>query len=277
MRMSPDPHDPGTLPRLARKARAHAQRSWHRAQGKPCLHFLHLGKTGGSAVKHAIEHCANPHLCYVIYLHGHETTLRDVPCGHKFFFFLRDPLSRFVSGFYSRQRQGRPRYYMRWTPGEQAAFERFETPNALALALSSADPAEREAAEAAMREILHVRDSYWNWFESRDYFLSRLGDLFFIGFQEQLSEDFEVLRTKLFLPCSALPQDDVFAHRNPVDLDRSLESNAVANLKRWYAEDYAFLELCHDIVRQRKAVHGPLPAHLMHEAAPLEGETRSLN
>jgi hypothetical protein len=275
--MAPEPRDPGTLPRLARKARARAQLAWHRAQGKPCVHFLHLGKTGGSAVKYAIENCPNPHLCYVIYLHPHETTLRDVPQGHKFFFFLRDPLSRFVSGFYSRQRQGQPRYYMRWTPEEQAAFQRFASPDALGVALSSADPEERAAAEAAMRGILHVKDSYWKWFESRDYFLSRLPDLFFIGFQEQLADDFEVLRNKLFLPCVALPEDDVFAHRNPPGLDRSLSPQAVANLRRWYADDYAFVELCHDIVRQRESVHGRLPAQLCRAAAPPETETRSLN
>lgn len=275
--MAPEPPRPGTLPRLARKARARAQRSWHRAQGKRCVHLLHLGKTGGSAVKYAIEHCRNPHLCYVIYLHAHETTLRDVPHGHKFFFFLRDPISRFVSGFYSRQRQGRPRYFMRWTPGEAAAFARFDTPNALALALSSADSAGRQAAEEAMRSILHVRDSYWKWFESRDYFLSRVPDLFFIGFQEQLADDFEVLRNKLFLPCLALPEDDVHAHRNPPELDRSLEPAAITNLNRWYADDFAFVELCHDIVREREAVHGHLPAHLMSRAAPPECESRTLN
>lgn len=275
--MAPEPHQSGALPRLARKARARAQRSWHRAQGKPCLHFLHLGKTGGSAVKHAIEHCRNPHLCYVIYLHPHETTLRDVPRGHKFFFFLRDPLSRFVSGFYSRQRQGRPRYFMRWTPGEEAAFRRFESPNALALALSSAAAPERQAAETAMRSILHVRDSYWKWFESREYFLSRRPDLFFIGFQEQLADDFEVLRNKLFLPCLTLPQDDVYAHRNPADLDRSLEPIAVTNLKRWYAEDFAFVDLCREVLHEREALHGHLPPHMLRLATTLERDARTLN
>lgn len=275
--MAPEPPETGPLPRLARKARARAQRSWHRCTGKRCVHFLHLGKTGGSAVKYAIEHCRNPHLYYVIYLHTRDTTLRDVPLGHKFFFFLRDPLSRFVSGFYGRQQQGQPHHFMPWTPAEEAAFARFATPNALGLALSSGDPAERQAAEEAMRSILHVKDSYWKWFESRDYFLSRVPDLFFIGFQEQLADDFEVLRNKLFLPCLTLPEDEVCARRNPPDLDRSLEPAAIANLKRWYADDFAFVELCHDMLRQREAVHGHLPEHLVSRAAPGECESRTLN
>ena len=240
-----------TALRLARKARLRAHRYYHRLKGKPRVHFLHLGKTGGSAVKYAIENCPNPHSRYVVYLHPHETTLRDVPPQESFFFFLRDPISRFVSGFYSRQRQGRPRYFLRWTPAEEAAFARFTTPNALATALTSTDDHERVQAEAAMKTILHVKDSYWNWFESREYFSSRLADLFFVGFQEQLSSDFEIITSKLGLPGLALPEDEVHAHRNPEYLDKSLDATAVANLEKWYAADFEFVDLCRNLARER--------------------------
>lgn len=241
-----------TLSRIARKGRLRAHRLWHRWQGKPRVHFLHLGKTGGSAVKYAIENCPNPHVRYVLYLHPHETTLRNVPEQEKFFFFLRDPVSRFISGFYSRQRQGRPRYFMAWTPDEKLAFERFSSPNDLASALSSDDPQQKAHAEAAMRSILHVKDPYWSWFESEDYFASRLSDLFFVGFQEQLSSDFEILKSKLELADIALPQDEVHAHRNPADLDKSLDERAVTNLRGWYAADFRFVEHCHKLVRDRE-------------------------
>lgn len=241
-----------TLSRIARKSRLRANRLWHRLQGKPRMHFLHLGKTGGSAVKYAIENSRNPHTRYVVYLHPHATTLRDVPPQESFFFFLRDPISRFVSGFYSRQRQGRPRYFLPWTPDEKTAFEHFGSPNELAGALSSGDPQEKANARAAMNGILHVKDSYWNWFESTDYFSSRLPDLFFIGFQERLSDDFEVVKAKLGLPEISLPQDEVHAHRNPANLDRSLEPQSVANLKHWYAADYELVDFCARLVRERE-------------------------
>lgn len=240
-----------TLSRISRKSRLRVHRLWNRWQGKPRVHFLHLGKTGGSAVKYAIESSANPHLRYVVYLHPHETTLRDVPEHEKFFFFLRDPISRFISGFYSRQRQGRPRYFMAWTPDEKLAFERFSSPNALANALSSDAPQEKTNSEAAMRSILHVKDAYWSWFESEDYFASRQPDLFFVGFQEQLSSDFETLKSKLGLTDIALPQDDVHAHRNPAALDKTLDERAVTNLKSWYAADFRFVDLCRKLVRER--------------------------
>ncbi len=45
--------------------------------------------------------------------------LRNITEGEGIIFFLRDPTSRFVSGFYSRQRQGQPRYYSPWSSDEK--------------------------------------------------------------------------------------------------------------------------------------------------------------
>ena len=225
------------------------------------MHFLHVGKTGGTAFKYAVERARERHgpLACVIHLHPHAVRLRDVPAGDRFLFFLRDPLSRFVSGFYSRRRQGRPRYFVPWRPGEKDAFRHFRTPNQLALALSARGAAERNRAQAAMRCIGHVRDSYARWFEDQAYFLSRLDDLFFIGFQERMADDFAILKSKLRLPDSAaLPTDDVGAHANPRHLDRRLDDEAVGNLQRWYAADVEFLALCRRIVRDRPFLRSPV-------------------
>jgi len=65
-------------------------------QRKQILHFLHIGKTGGSAVKYAIsQHSIDSR--YEIHLHPHVVRLNDVPKGEKVFFLLRDPISRFIS------------------------------------------------------------------------------------------------------------------------------------------------------------------------------------
>ncbi len=226
-------------------------------QGKPFVHFLHIGKTGGTAVGYAIEKHSGWGTPYAVCLHGHGTVLRDVPEGEKFFFFVRDPVTRFVSSFYSRQRQGRPRYFWPWTAEEAAAFARFATANQLALALSSPSADERSMAEMAMNHIRHVRDSYWKWFVSETYFLSRVGDLFFIGYQEALASDFDLLRRKLCLPGdAALPDDDLLAHRSPRHLDRRLEERAIANLHEWYGDDFRFLDLCRRILRDHPEIRG---------------------
>ena len=222
------------------------------------LHFLHIGKTGGTAFKFAVERARERagELACTIHLHPHTVRLRDIPEGDRFLFFLRDPIGRFVSGFYSRQREGRPRYVVPWRPDEADAFRRFDTPNALALALCAPDAALRGHAKAAMRSIRHVRDSYWNWFEDEAYFLSRRRDLFFIGRQERLAEDFAALRARLRLPDSAvLPAGDVDAHVAPRGLDRRIEEDAARNLRRWYAADFRFVALCRRLVQERR-LHG---------------------
>lgn len=217
------------------------------------VHILHINKTGGTALKYALK----PHPVtqrYVIVLHRHRTKLRDIPRGDRVFFFLRDPLTRFSSGFYSRKQPRKPDYYPDQTADEKIAYEYFETPNSLATALSSEDAQERERAIKAMHSIRHVQRHCWEWFESKSYFLSRLPDIFFIGFQENLTEDFEGLKSKLGLPSSVeLPTDDKNAHRNPPHIDKRLDEKAITNLKNWYAKDYEFIELCKHYIAEINA------------------------
>jgi len=219
-------------------------------QDKQPVHFLHIGKTGGSAIKHAIKQtcAASP---YTIRFHPHGVNLRDIPEGDKFVYILRDPITRFVSGFYSRQRQGKPRYNIPWRPGEKEAFETFSTPNQLAHALSSWNWYKRRKASQAMNRIQHINNSYWKWFESEQYFTSRQADIFFIAFQERLAEDFEILKEILECPDSAaLPKDDIKAHRNPGNLDTALSEKAIANLHAWYKNDYGLIDLSRAIRKQ---------------------------
>jgi len=204
---------------------------------RPYAHFLHIGKTGGTAVSWAIKR-GKPK-SYRVVLHPHRVRLCDIPEGEAVFFFLRDPTSRFVSGFYSRMRQGRPRYFSAWSPDEAEAFARFKTPNALAMALPS------EPAQKAMRSIGHVRSSYWEWFESEQYFLSRRTDILFVGFQERLDRDFERLKHTLGIaPHVSLPASDRDAHRSPSDVDRHMSDQAIRALREWYSRDYQLIEIC---------------------------------
>jgi Sulfotransferase family len=207
------------------------------------VHLLHVRKTGGTALWHALEAHARTDRRVVVH-HGHGTRLRDVPPGEQAMFFLRDPIRRFVSGFYCRQRQGLPRYNSPWKPDERAAFERFQGPNELARTLSSEDDAQRDLARAAMGAIQHLCSTL-TWLESEAYLLSRLPDIFYIGFQETLNEDFERLKQKLDLPAElGLTDDEISAHRNPAHLDYHLDATAVANLRAWYQADQRMLDLC---------------------------------
>jgi glycosyltransferase involved in cell wall biosynthesis len=211
---------------------------------RPPLNVLHIGKTGGTALKHVLAEQA-PVSRYQLIFRGHDVALADLPKGERYMFLIRDPLTRFVSAFNGRLREDRPRYHYPWREEERIAFARFKTPDELAVALSSEDDEERQAAERAMRGIGHVNTPYTFWFPDESAFRARLDDLFFIGLQDRLDDDFQSLKTKLGLPPDArLPGDETAAHKSPSGTQTHLSDVGRANLERWYARDIAFLQLC---------------------------------
>lgn len=210
---------------------------------KQRVHFLHIGKTGGTSIKDVLKNCSVNN--YTVVLHQHHVKLSDIPVGEKAFFFLRNPLQRFISAFYSRQRQGKPRFFWPWSAEEEKAFSLFLTPNQLAEGLDAEDIEYRQKAIMAMQSINHVKTSFFDWFLNEAYFKQRLNDILFIGFQEEFSRDFNKLKAILQLPEeSILPDDDVKAHRNPATVDRQLSDIAVKNLTNWYKRDIDFYYQC---------------------------------
>jgi hypothetical protein len=220
-------------------------------------HFLHIGKTGGTALKHALEPAARRHAW--LHLHPHATRLADVPRGQRAFFFLRDPIARFVSGFESRRRQGRPRYDYPWNEAEAEAFGTFASADSLARALAAPDPSLRERAIAAMRGIRHLQDSYWDWLGSPGELASRAGEILFIGRQEHLESDARRLGELLGVELAPLPADPVLAHRNPRPAEGALSEEARVHLAAWYRADYEAIDACVAIA-QRNGFGGSLAA-----------------
>lgn len=220
------------------------------------VHLLHIGKTGGTALGTALK--AYPTTRdYVITVHYHETTLSDIPVGEKVIFFLREPIKRFISSFYSRQRKGQPRYNCAWTAGEEQAFNQFATPNSLGHALADNESERYRDAARAMKEIYHVRSSYYDWFGDDQYFTSRVDDILYIGFQESLSDDFITLKRTLGLPeDAALPTDDVGAHRNPASVDKRIDEIANKALHKWYEKEYHFINLCKKMISEEQTNMG---------------------
>lgn len=226
-------------------------REQQRREGREVLHFLHIGKTGGTAIKAALEGNLETKSFHVL-VTPHPFTLRDVPLGDKFTFVLRDPVSRFVSGFNNRQLEGRPSYVQPWTRRERVSFSEFPSANELALGLYSRDSKLRKKARRAMISIEHVNTSYDYWLGSVDYLRSRRNDLIFVSFQESLNEDFKKLVETLELPDSVkLPRKASEANRTDGKLNSRLEGTAVKNLTKWYALDYEIYKYCKTI-RQEK-------------------------
>lgn len=193
--------------RLARQLERRVRRD-----RRPPLHFLHIGKTGGTAIREAL-HSAEPER-HALVFHTHSTTLRHIPPGEQIVFFIREPLSRFVSGFASRQRKGQPRYFVEWGDAERAAFELFSSPGELARGLRDPSAERRREADLALRTINHVRFGYEDWLGPRADFNERLPDVFFIGRQEHLAADSRLLFSRLGVE-AALPTNPASAHRAP--------------------------------------------------------------
>jgi hypothetical protein len=219
------------------------------------VHFIHIGKTGGTAIKWALRQGENkppPMSPYgEVLLHRHMFRLVDAEPDDQVFFCVRDPLTRFLSGFYSRLRKGRPRYVIEWTEDERHWFELFPTPQRLAAALSSKNTDERAAAELAMRQIRHLRPLK-RWLKDPGYLAERLPQVLYIGRQETLDADWEQIKDILDLPGElSLPADPVSAHRHDPDEDWDLDVAARTALQKWYAMDMRLVELCEKVRIQR--------------------------
>ena len=211
------------------------------------VHFLHIRKTGGMALKAALSPVAAER---GLLLREHGTALAKVPRGERAVFVVRDPVARFVSGFNSRLRMGRPLFDRPWNAPEAEAFAAFKTPDELAQALDARTP----AALAAMGGIRHVNQPLSDWLVSESYLRERLGDIVWVGRTETLAADLEEIKRRLDLPPSVrLPADEVSSHRTPHGMQTQLSAKGRAALERWYEADLrmlAFLESVREDLRK---------------------------
>ena len=176
-------------------------------------------------------------------MNGHGFTFSDLKKDELVFFVVRDPVSRFVSSFYSRKREGKPKNYNPWSDIERVSFGLFDTPNALAEALSSNDEDVKQAALKAMRGINHVKNHYWDWFKDEETLRNGSDKILYIMRQEYLTEDFDKFCNKFKLKLKPLPIDPVKSHRNPLSSDSSISQKGLENLRRWYSSDFQFIEI----------------------------------
>lgn len=216
--------------------------------GYQVIHFLHIGKTGGSAVKAAIKDSGFVFLRkflvkgnYLFILHKHDFTLSMVSKKEYVFFCLRDPIERFVSGFNSRKRrlEGSPK--VSGHVEEKVGFHNFKRANDLAEALYHEDSQISKAAITAMNHILHVKDSVLYWLESQEQFQCKRANILAVLRQKYLESDFLALQHELGISFNRLPTNPVKAHKAPLDSDVFLSDKAKQNLENWYAKDYAII------------------------------------
>ncbi len=222
------------------------------AYPRDAIHFLHVGKAAGTQIKNTIKRINATRGIGRIVEHGHEAGLTDLPAGQRYFFCTRDPAARFRSGFYSRKNEGRPTHTVPWTAHERRSFERFAHANDLAEALFTPGEAGRDAT-MALRSIRHTARNLVDTFKFEGSLFELRPPVWIIR-QEQFDADLAAFLDRIgFRGDAGLDTSSAGANRGAYGDAPPLSVAAVANLKRWYAQDYAFLDLCEDWLARQGA------------------------
>lgn len=232
------------------------------------LHFIHIRKTGGTAIKHALADAglgvwneerarrgaATPH--GPIVLHRHDFRLSDVPHGEHAFFCVRDPIARFASRFQSRLAQGLPGHFYPWNDAERQIFERYPTAQSLAAGLAAESLEEREHATWAMINLRH-QTHMRRWLGTPGHLRVHQRKVVYIARQETLDRDFEQLKRILELPDEVRLPADERAHRSGA-APAGFDEIALRGLRSWYDVDFELLRYC-DSLRAWRGWGVPAP------------------
>tara|TARA_B100001057_G_scaffold490230_1_gene578068 strand:- start:1318 stop:2028 length:711 start_codon:yes stop_codon:yes gene_type:complete len=198
--------------------------------------FLHIGKTAGTQIMH-VANQLNDYGVNIKKYH-HFIKLADIPSNTKFFFSIRNPATRFVSGFYSRKKKNDH------TLHEKKAFENFNHANDVAENLFSENVI-GEHAHQAIKSISHNSMHQIDWFQGKFNF--ELQPPITIIRQEHFKEDMQrflnLLNVDLEIS-NLTTEDKIIAHKNDYDNVPHLSEKALTNLKRWYVQDYEFYRMC---------------------------------
>ena len=213
---------------------------------------LHIGKTGGSFVKHLIEHNIkkNQRKNYDhIHILNHQNTINSTADqfggSRQLIFCFRDPISRFSSAFYSRQRMGRPTYNSMWSPSEAIAFSFFNSANDLAEALFSIDERTKSAAYFAMNAIQHLRLNLQHYLHGIDTIKTEKDNIIMAIETSNINKQLPSLMQSLGFSSFEIPKKPKY-HKaiNPTE---KLSLTAIENLKNYWKDE---IELYNELRRR---------------------------
>ncbi|MDP2293309.1 MAG: sulfotransferase family 2 domain-containing protein [Actinomycetota bacterium] len=210
----------------------------------PDFVFFHLGKTGGGSVRQFLRPIRTRWAGV-----GHDGTLDGIATrwpGTPIVFFVRDPVTRFVSGF-NNFRRGVVHKPLGKVPSqiELIAYTVFPTANHLAEALTSDDERMRSTAEWAMGSLGFLANHLTHNLDSPATVDRHLAQIALIGLFEEFADSVEAMRSALHLPDSLrLPEDESRAHRGLSHVPSGLSPAGRAAVAHWYRDDIAIYEHC---------------------------------
>lgn len=214
--------------------------------------FLHIGKTGGSTLKTEFAGMANLSLAEMLdHVPSGEALRTCTTRQNKYIFFVRAPVSRYISGFISRLNYGNPASPdydpgLAWSNEEKAAYEMFPTPDAMGCALNSSNATLRNAALTGITAIFHTgHDLAWYW-RGLENLKACTDQVYFVGTQENFDEDVADLVKKLDSDNALLntnyTAEVVRGTSDVYDPLKNMSACAVTNLRQYYREDYEIIE-----------------------------------
>ena len=219
------------------------------------IHFLHIGKNAGTYIKRISEAINQRCPDRPIVTHTHDFFLKHLPPKANYFFSLRDPVSRFKSGFYSQKNYGRPAFDVPWTADEEITFGEFEHANDLAESLF-AEGDLGVKAWAAINSIRHTAQNQSDWFYLRGNFLQLTPPVWIIR-QENFDEDLEIFLARagydIALEDLVAPPRSTASNSNDYSDIPPISDKGKENLRRWYAQDFEFYRACEGWLDAQKA------------------------
>jgi len=217
----------------------------------PPICVLHIGKTGGSFLRSVLRHNeARWQAPLHLLSHGAtaRSTLKRFGEDRRLAFVVRDPVARFVSAFYSRQRQGRPTYNSQWSAEEAAAFLWFDSAEALALALTGDDERLKSAALFAFDAIQHLKGDLRHYLGGVEALLAERDNIAVCVDLPQLNAHLPAIMARLGVADYDMPPKPR-AHAAPAPLPK-LSAQADAALRAHWAEEFELYDVACEIADQ---------------------------
>lgn len=213
--------------------------------------FIHVGKTGGSYLKSLAKNARTDNNHRHLVLGDHSLTVANSSekygSERKLAFFFRDPIERYVSGFLSRMRQGRPVYDVNWTAAEAVSYLYFKTPNELAEALSSRSARLVSAAKFAFSSIVHLKLDGAYYFQSVERLRreASMGNIVICCETRNIDNHIARICDQLNIPA---PKEKGLGEFDDSKNDFSqLSTRAKKNLEKYLENDYRLYDVCREI------------------------------
>ena len=207
------------------------------------IRFIHIGKTGGSFAWFILNKIDTENK---LILNGHANTLNNE--NYKYIFFIRDPVTRYISSFISRLRKGKPLYNVEWTHEEKIAYTNFKTPNELAESLSPTNSHYKEALHA-MHSVFHLKHDISYYLKDVETIKKYKDKIIYIGKQETINEDINSIVKLLGYDYTITDEDMTtkFIHKTPDNYKDItwLSELGRQNVINYYKKDYEIITRRH--------------------------------